>query len=163
MILFEEKYQEESMSEHRRQILQMLAEGKITADEAERLIAAAEQPAMAGSSQSEESVATKKPPKYLRVQVDSEDAGKDHGEGPTRVNVRVPMQLLRAGVRLAGLIPPKALDKANDAIHRKGIAFDLSQIKPENLEQIVEQLNDLSVDVDQRDDQAKVKVRVFCE
>ncbi|HEY1659820.1 MAG TPA: hypothetical protein VGG14_15810 [Candidatus Sulfotelmatobacter sp.] len=152
------------MSEHRRQILQMLAEGKITPDEAERLIAAAEQPSPAGSLQSDSGTGTKSSPKYLRVQVDSEETGsKEHGEGPTRVNVRVPMQLLRAGVRLAGLIPPQALHKANDAIHRQGIPFDLSQIKPENLEEIVEQLNDLSVDVDQRDESAKVRVRVFCE
>ena len=33
------------MNEHRRQILQMLSEGKISADEAERLIAAMEAPA----------------------------------------------------------------------------------------------------------------------
>jgi hypothetical protein len=152
------------MSEHRRQILQMLAEGKITPDEAERLIAAAEQPSPVGSSRSDSDAGTRNPPKYLRVQVDSEETGsKEHGEGPTRVNVRVPMQLLRAGVRLAGLIPRQALDKANEAIHRHGVAIDLSQIKPENLEEVVEQLSDLSVDVDQRDDNAKVKVRVFCE
>jgi hypothetical protein len=152
------------MSEHRRQILQMLAEGKITADEAERLIAAAEQPSTPGSSTSEGSSGNKNSPKYLRVQVDSEDAGStEHAEGPTRVNVRVPMKLLRAGVRLAGLIPPEALNKANDALHKKGIPFDLSQIKPENLEDLVEQLSDLSVDVDQRDEQTKVKVKVFCE
>jgi len=152
------------MSEHRRQILQMLAEGKITADEAERLIAATEQPSPAGSAQPDSSVGTKTSPKYLRVQVDSEEMGsKEHSEGPTRVNVRVPMQLLRAGVKLAGLIPPQVLNKANDAIHKQGIAFDLGQIKPENLEEVVEQLNDLSVDVDQRDEQTKVKVRVFCE
>ena len=98
------------------------------------------------------------------MQVDSEETDSNApGEGPTRVNVRVPMQLLRAGVRLAGLIPPQALHKANDAIHKQGMHFDLSQIKPENLEEIVEQLSDLSVDVDQRDEHAKVKVRVFCE
>jgi hypothetical protein len=152
------------MSEHRRQILQMLAEGKITADEAERLIAATEEPSPAGSSQSDSSRGAKNPPKYLRVQVDSDETGTNaSGESPTRVNVRVPMQLLRAGVRLAGLIPPQALNKVNDAIHKRGIAFDLGQIKPENLEGLVEQLSDLSVDVDQRDEHAKVKVRVFCE
>jgi hypothetical protein len=38
-----------------------------------------------------------------------------------------------------------------------------TQIKPENLEDIVEQLRDLSVEVDQKDGRAKVKVKVFCE
>jgi hypothetical protein len=150
------------MNEHRRQILQMLSEGKINADEAERLIAAVEQPTSSFSSADSGSSAASKPrPKYLRVVVDSEDDGGQ--EGPTKVNVRVPMQLLRAGVRLAGLIPAPALHRANDAMHAKGVPIDLTQIKPENLEDLVEQLNDLTVDVDQKDQYAKVKVRVFCE
>jgi hypothetical protein len=148
------------MSEHRRQILQMLSEGKISADEAERLIAAFEEPA-AKSPDSDATPLGKSRPKYLRVQVDSEDDGGH--DGPTKVNVRVPMQLLRAGVRLAGLIPAQALQRANDAIHKQGIPFDLSQIKPDNLEELVEQLGDLSVDVDQKDANTKVKVKVFCE
>lgn len=35
-----------------------------------------------------------------------------------------------------------------------------TQIKPENLEDIVEQLSDLSVEVDPKDGRAKVKVKV---
>ena len=147
------------MSEHRRQILQMLTEGKVNADEAERLIAAMEHPA--SPSESDSVPIAKARPKYLRVQVDSEDDGGH--DGPTKVNVRVPMQLLRAGVKLAGLIPAIALQHANDAIHEKGIAFDLAQIKPEDLEDLVEQLSDLTVDVDQKEGGTKVKVRVYCE
>jgi SHOCT-like protein len=148
------------MSEHRRQILQMLAEGKVSADEAERLISAFEQPA-AHPSEADSASTPKARPKYLRVQVDSEDDGGH--DGPTKVNVRVPMQLLRAGVRLAGLVPAQALQQANQAMHKQGIPIDLTQIKPENLEELVEQLSDLTVDVDQKDAGTKVKVRVFCE
>lgn len=148
------------MNEHRRQILQMLSEGKISADEAERLISAAE--GLAGVKTNENwGTAGKSRPKYLRVVVDSEEDGRN--EGPTKVNVRVPMQLLRAGVKLAYLIPAATLEKANLAMHEKGIPVDLAQIKPENLEELVEQLNDLTVDVDQKDANTKVKVRVFCE
>jgi hypothetical protein len=149
------------MSEHRRQILQMLADGKISADEAERLISAIEQPTSSTSPDGTSTSAGKARPKYLRVLVDSEDDGGH--EGPTKVNVRVPMQLLRAGVRLAGLIPAPALSRANSAMQEQGIPIDLSQIKPENLEELVEHLNDLTVDVDQKDANTKVKVRVFCE
>ena len=149
------------MNEHRRQILQMLAEGKISADEAERLIAAMEAPPAFSTAADTGAAAGKPRPKYLRVVVDSEDDGGH--EGPTKVNVRVPMQLLRAGVRLAGLIPAPALRRANDAMQEQGVPIDLTQIKPENLEELVEQLNDLTVDVDQKDANTKVKVRVFCE
>ena len=148
------------MNEHRRQILQMLSEGKISADEAERLISAFERSA-APPAPSDTSSPRKPRPKYLRVQVDSEE--NDGHEGPTKVNVRVPMQLLRAGVKLAGLLPAQALHRANHAMQEQGIPIDLTQIKPENLEELVEQLSDLTVDVDQKDAGTKVKVKVFCE
>jgi hypothetical protein len=150
------------MNEHRRQILQMLSEGKISANEAERLIAAMEAPpSFSTFSDTESSGAGKPRPKYLRVVVDSEEDGGH--EGPTKVNVRIPMLLLRAGVRLAGLIPAPALRRANEAMQEQGVPIDLTQIKPENLEELVEHLNDLTVDVDQKDANTKVKVRVYCE
>jgi len=75
--------------------------------------------------------------------------------------------VLRAGVRLAGLIPPQARDHVNEALRERGIPFDLSQIKPDNLEELVDQLNELTIDVDVNNrggyGDEKVKVRVFCE
>ena len=141
------------MNEDRRRILGMLAEGKITADEAERLIAALGEGAHASSYA--ESVAPSRQAKYLRVTV----AADDPEEGPVKVNVRVPMALLRAGVRLSALIPPKARDQVNAAMAENGIPFDIAQLKPENLDDLIEQLNDLTVEVDSD----KAKVRVFCE
>ena len=44
-------------------------------------------------------------------------------------------------------------------MRQHGMAFDLTQIKPENLEELVEQLKDVTIDVD--DDHTKV--RVFAE
>ena len=141
------------MNEQRKGILQMLAEGKVTAEEADQLIAALERdqpgPVAPGTD-----VRPKGKPKYLRVMVDANDDGT-----PTRVNVRVPLQLLRAGVRLAALIPPQALGEANAGLNRSGVPFDLTQLKPEQLEALVEHLDDMTVEVDQPD----TKVRVFCE
>jgi hypothetical protein len=141
------------MSEDRRSILQMLSEGKLTADEAERLISALERdPAL----RLEGATPKAKPaPKYLRVAVDTDEG---HG-GPTKVNVRVPMNLLRAGVRLSSIIPPHARDRVNAAMRENGVPFDINSLKPENLEELVEQLNDLTVDVDQD----RTKVRIYCE
>ena len=47
----------------------------------------------------------------------------------------------------------------NKAMHEKGIDVDVNQLKPENLEELIEQLGDLTVDVAHED----AKVRVFCE
>jgi hypothetical protein len=144
------------MSEDRRQVLEMLAAGQVTADEAERLIAALENRSGVPEGIRSESLRATSP-KYLRVLVDMED----EKDGPVKVNARVPLQLLRAGVRLASLVPAVAQDRINDELHKQGLALDLSQIKPENLEDLIDQLRDLTVDVDQRKD--AVKVRVFCE
>ena len=152
------------MNENRRQILEMLASGKITADQAERLIAALETGAAQSGSPvpgSNTAGSVKTRAKYLRVLVEADEAttGK---KGPTSVNVRVPMQLLRAGVRLASLIPVQAHNHFDQAMSRHGVPLTLSQIKPENLEELIDHLEDLTVDVDSRD-QGQTKVRVFCE
>ncbi len=142
------------MTEDRKRILSMLAEGKITADEAERLLDAmgARAPVASDAGSSWPNNAA---PKYFRVEVNANDGAG----GPTKVNVRVPMQLLRAGVRLGALIPPRARDQVNAALAREGIPFDINTIKPENLEELIEHLAGVAVDVDDRN----ARVRVYCE
>jgi len=134
------------MNDNRRQILDMLAEGKINSEEAERLIAALEK---------SDAPVSRSNFKYLRVLVDAQDPV----DGPTKVNVRVPMQLLRAGVKLTGVIPDRAREQVNEAMRKEGIPFDINKLTPDNLEDMVEYLRDLTVDVDN----ASAKVRVFCE
>jgi hypothetical protein len=150
------------MNENRRQILEMLAAGKVTADEAERLIAALE-PATTVSEHAGtvSGAAVKTRAKYLRVLVEA-DESMTGMKGQTTVNVRVPMQLLRAGVRLASLIPAQAHEQLDDALSRHGVPITLSQIKPENLEEVIDHLEDLTVDVEGKEGNG-TKVRVFCE
>lgn len=147
-----------TITEQRRQVLQMLADGQINADEAAQLIDAlgSDQPS-AALGEGFSTVKGKAAPRYLRVVVDSAD--NFGGEGPSKVNIRVPVKLLRAGVRLASLVPPWALEHANEALRNKGMDFDLSQIRPQHIEELIEQLDDVSVQVDQPD----VTVRLFSE
>lgn len=150
------------MNENRRQILEMLAAGKITADEAERLIAALD-PAtpVAEFTGATGGASVKTRAKYLRVLVEA-DESMTGMKGATTVNVRVPMQLLRAGVRLASLIPAQAHGQLDEAFSRHGVPITLAQIKPENIEELIDHLEDLRVDVDGKDGNS-TKVRVFCE
>jgi hypothetical protein len=131
------------MSEERKKVLEMLAAGKITADEAERLIAALET-AESRERRSATSRSSRGKPNFLRVVVD---------DGEDKVNLRVPMKLIRAGIKLGALIPQQAVDLAKE---QSGI--DLSQLNAENLDEIVENLDDLTVDID-----GDEKVRVFFE
>ena len=153
------------MNETRRQILEMLAAGKITAEEAERLLAALNPtPAtveFSGTTRGSDGATVRTRAKYLRVLVEA-DESMTGLKGGTTVNVRVPMQLLRAGVRLASLIPQQAHGQLDEALSKHGVPITLSQIKPENLEELIDHLEDLTVDVNGTDGNT-TKVRVFCE
>ena len=140
------------MNDQARQILQMLSEGKITAEEAERLIDALDRELPASSPGA---VSRGKPrPKYIRVLIEDSSA-----EAPSRINVRVPLQLLRAGVRLTSLIPPKALTQLNAKLDESGWPVDLTQLRPQDVEELIEHLDEVTVDVDD----PSSKIQVFCE
>jgi len=149
------------MSESRKKILEMLAQGKISADEAYRLLGACGEEGQEirghedGGNRGSD---TRPKPKYLRVTVlPREDCDPAHAD---RVNVRIPMSLVRAGIKLTALIPPEALDEANSALKDKGINFDVRNIKPEDLEDLIEAMGDMQVDVEGHRGE---RVKVFVE
>ena len=146
------------MTDNQKKILEMVADKKITVDEAYRLLSLIHPPA--DSSGNAAPTEPKPSPKYLRVLVDSEhnwEEGRD--KGPVHINVRVPMALIRAGVKLASLIPPEAYNQVDDKLKSKGIMFDLRNMKPENIEELIQALHDLEVDIQG----SAEKVRVYTE
>jgi hypothetical protein len=157
------------MSDYKKKVLEMLAKNKISADDAYRLLSAVDgseggHDSAGHANAGHENAAGKGPeikvkPKYLRVTVTPGENQTDQ-EHPERVNVRIPMSLIRAGLKLTSLIPPDALDKANNALKDKGINFDVRSIKPEDLEELIEALGDMQVDVEGRKGE---KVKVFVE
>ena len=138
------------MSDEKRKILDMLAQGKITAEEAEKLLAALDSPESSGPEGTLEKLGFK----YLRVLIEP----GPNSETKDRVNIRVPFKLIRAGLKWAAFVPQAAQKQVNDALKEKGIEMDFSKIKPEDLEELVSQLSDLQVDVE-----GKEKIRIFCE
>jgi hypothetical protein len=139
------------MSEERTRILDMLSNGKISVAEAEKLLNAIGEQSMGDVRPAiVEGPGTKKPlPKYLRVVVD----GKD------KVNIRIPFQLLRSGMKLMALIPAGVQDQVNSHLKDHGVNFDLSKIKSDDLDEFVQILSEMTIDVNG----AEEKVRVFCE
>ena len=92
-------------------------------------------------------------PKYLRVVI--QDGGGSESE---HVNLRVPLGLIRAGVRLASLLPSTATSKINEKLKEKGIPLDLEKIKAGDLDDLVDSLSDFQVDV--RDGEDRVQIYV---
>ena len=145
------------MTENQKKILEMVADKKITVDEAYRLLSLIQPSADATS---EGTKGPKPSPKYLRVIVDTEHhIEQGYDKGPAHINVRVPVALIRAGVKLATLIPPEAYNEVDEKLKNRGIMFDLRNMKPENVEELIQSLNDLQVDIHG----GQEKVRVYTE
>jgi hypothetical protein len=141
------------MSEERKKVLEMLAEGKINMADAERLLeklngsSGRTGPEASGEATRDADIATGKGPlKYLRVVVDSSDGDK--------VNIRVPLALVKTGIKLSTMMPAEA----NEKLAEQGI--DLSNLSGLKGEELIEALRDLKVDVDSNDGDT---VRIFCE
>ncbi len=135
------------MSSERTKILQMVAEGTITPEEGDRLLSRLD-PARTTTAVVEPKVDTgdgkSGPFKYLRVVVDGSD----------KVNVRVPIGLIRTGIKLTTLMPLSA----SEHLSEQGI--DLSQFNDLDGEELIEALRELKVDVDSGNGDT---IRVFCE
>ncbi|MBI5230848.1 MAG: hypothetical protein HY876_01660 [Coriobacteriales bacterium] len=146
------------MSEERSRILNMLADGKITAEEAERLLDALDARGASTREPSESAIKGDPAPliaalpKYLYVKV---EAAKGDN-----VDVKVPIALVRSGLKLTSLIPPQALDEINESMSEHGMSIDFSNLKPEDIDELVEALREMEITVDSTDGD---KVRVYCE
>jgi hypothetical protein len=135
------------MSEERRRILHLLSIGKLTVDEAEKLLTAFENTSKPAAPVSDVRG------KYLYVQVEPKE-----GKSTERVSVKVPLALVKAGLNISKLIPIEAQEKVQASMHESGMSFDFSSISTQNMDEILEALEQMSVDVDS--DESSVKV--FC-
>jgi hypothetical protein len=149
------------MSDNQKRILQMLAEGKISVDEASRLLSLVDQEQRAGEGGGQKPGVSSA--KYLYVRVEPKPGSYNPGENagrpwkePGRVNVRIPIGLIRAGIKLRGLIPPQVADDISQAMHEKGVNFDIRDLKDENIEELIKALGETEISVDS--DQAEVRI-----
>jgi hypothetical protein len=142
------------MSEDTKRILELLASGKVTVDEADRLLRAiGTEPA--GASPKAPGDAERPAARYLRIAVQK----SANGCGPEKqVNIRVPLSLVKGGMRLGAMIPGYG-DAISEHLRRHGLDLDLSKVSAENLESVLKDMGELAVDVDQ----GKAQVRITCE
>lgn len=132
-------------------ILTMVSEGKITAEEAEKLMSRLEEQNSDGPVLSKGSV-----PKYLYVRVDPKEGMKTEAG---KVRVRVPLTLVRAGMNIASLMPREVHEKIDGAISEKGLNFKISDMDDNNIDELLLALRELEVDVDTDNE----TIKVFCE
>lgn len=172
------------MGDDRNRILDLLATGKITAEEAGRLLDALDRAAGKNDPTEAAAAAAKTGwPKFFAASGKPGGAGSvagtssgsgaggtagagnaggsSRGSGNAKflfvkvlstkgdnVNVKIPLGVIRAGLKLTTLIPKPAADQINKAMEEKGMAFDLNSLKPEDLQELIDALAEMEIEVD---------------
>ena len=134
------------MSEETRQVLEMLSQGKVSVQEAEQLLQA-----VGGAGATAD--AKRGEPRYFRIMVNK--PARD-GKKAEAVNIRVPMTVVRGGLRLGAFFPGMMGSKKIQLSN--GTEVDLSKIAYADLEAMIKDIGELTVDVD-----GDAQVRVRCE
>ena len=138
----------------RRRILDLLAQGKITVDEAEQLLTA-----MAGASPAAiegASNASNDPNSARFVRVNVHKAA-NQWRPEKQVSIRIPVALARSGMKLGAIIQGFGPEGLAEKLRERGI--DLSKLDQAPFEQVLQDMGELSIDVDQ----GKTQVRISCE
>jgi hypothetical protein len=143
-------------TENSRRILELLAQGKITVDEADQLLRAVTASDREGPSSARSERTGTSSARWLRITVDK--AARD-GRPPKQVSVRVPMSLVRSGVRLGAIFPRLAADPVSKHLRDQGIDVDFSKIDLSQLDTMLGSLGETTIDVDE----GRAQVRIACE
>jgi hypothetical protein len=151
------------MNDDTRRVLDLLAQGKITVDEAEQLLRAMNASA-ADAAPSEEPRADRARPRWLRIQIHK--PAKD-GREAREVNIRVPIAVVKGGMRLGAIIGTFAGERAARRMKERGIDLDLSKIHGDfsnmngaEFDAFMKSLDEMNMHID--DGESSV-VRITCE
>jgi len=161
------------MSEDTRRVLDLLAQGKITVEEADQLLAALKSASDKEAAPPKPDAADPQKPKYIRIAVRKTRSwpgvpAGDHeawawpgfvGKERTKeVNIRVPLSVVRGGMRLGAIVPGLS-DRVASKLREQGIDLDLAKMDGAQIESLLRDLGDLTIDVDE----GRHQVRISCE
>jgi hypothetical protein len=147
-----------------RPILEMLSQGKITVDDAARLLQAVTDARAVAPPTGGEPVQDTDPrrPRWLRINI-HKPAG-EHRPHAKDVNIRVPLGVVRGGMRLGAIIATFAGEKAAQRMKDRGIDLDISAINGDlskmngpEFDAFLNSLHDIDID------DGKSRVRITSE
>jgi hypothetical protein len=139
-----------------RRILDLLAQGKISVDDADQLLRAVGAADSEAQPRATAADAGRSGARWMRVTIDK--AARD-GRPPKQVSIRVPMALVRGGVRLGAIFPGfpyKGHDPVSQHLREHGVDVDWSKM---DLDSVLRNLDETTIDVDK----GKAQVRITYE
>jgi SHOCT-like protein len=141
------------MSDDTRRVLELLAQGKISVDEADQLLRALkEQGTAVDGSPKRDAGGTSAKPRFMRIHVHKPGT---EGRKDKDVNIRVPLAVIRGGMRLGTMIPGLHAS-VNARLRERGIDVDLSKIDPAALESMLADMGEINIDVAQSGEQVRI-------
>jgi len=129
------------MKEDRRKILEMLAAGKISVEEADQLMAAAGTRAGA--------------PKFLCLKV----APRAGSVSDRKIDIRVPLGVIRSSLQIAKSLPVGKRGPMMIALGTHMLSLDVGNMNLEDPDEFIANFAHLSTDIDKH----KETLRLFCE
>jgi hypothetical protein len=142
------------MSDETRRVLDLVAQGKITVDEADQLLRAI---AVSPPGEAPKPDEAERPgPRWVRIAIHKR--GNERGE-ERDVNIRVPIAVIKSGMRLGALIPGLAGDQVAARLRERGLDIDFSKLDAAAIESVLTELGDTNIDIDS----GKAQVRITCE
>ena len=138
------------MPQERMKVLEMLAEGKISPEDANRLLQRLESlesddEEMTGEDEAEDRSKGRRL-RWLRVVVNEKSGEK--------VNIRIPLAFVRAGLKLTSVMPHAARKKLEES------GVDLGRLGNADGKELIEALRELNIEVDEPNGE---QVRIYCE
>jgi anti-sigma factor RsiW len=147
------------MSDDTRRILDLVAKGKVTVDEAEQLmqaIGASPPQASTAAAPPAPDTAERLQPRWVRINVHKTAREGKHDKD---VNIRVPIAIVKSGMRLGALIPGLAGDQVAARMREKGLDVDFSKLDAATIEAVLKELGDTNIEIES----GKSQVRITCE
>ncbi len=133
-------------ADDRKLVLEMLADGKIGVDDAQRLLSKLEEVESSPQNNGGADAPTKKRPKHLRI-VATDGSAED------AINLRIPLGLVRAGLALDSFLPSWAQSRIY-------VATNLAEATKVDTDFLRENLDELDMSFDSEDGES---VRIFVE
>ena len=143
------------MNDDTRRVLDLLAQGKITVDEADQLLRAMAAPAPEATAPGADEAA-RPALRWVRIAVHKQ---AKEGHKDKDVNIRVPISIVRSGMRLGALIPGLAGEQVAAKMRERGLDVDFSKLDGAAIDAILKDLGDTNIEIDS----GKAHVRITCE
>ena len=144
-----------------RRVLDMLSQAKISIDDADRLIKAMKTERPADTAAADPASDSRPPVRWFRINIHK--PAKDEAHKPKDVNIRVPIAVVKGGMRLGAIIATFAGEKAALRMKERGLDLDLSTINGDlsrmngvEFDTFMKSLDEMNIEIDDGRSQVRI-------